>query len=172
MTLAEELHFGRTAERLHVTTGRISQTIKKRERRVGAPLFERSGRKVTLTAIGRQLHEVQPHDPLGPLRAGALDLQLTEFPIDEPDITIWPSGTAPPWCGPRPRCWAGPRWARCPPVPRVFPERALGSKPVVYGRTPEGKGMYRGQTTWRARSSRQACHGIAAIHLVKRDGRA
>lgn len=55
LVLAEELHFGRTAERLRVTTGRVSQLTKKLERRVGAPLFERTSRVVRLTAIGRQL---------------------------------------------------------------------------------------------------------------------
>ncbi|GAA3168057.1 LysR family transcriptional regulator [Nonomuraea salmonea] len=39
LTLAEELHFGRTAERLRVSTARISQTIAKLERRTGVPLF-------------------------------------------------------------------------------------------------------------------------------------
>ncbi|WP_051855115.1 LysR family transcriptional regulator [Streptomyces sp. NRRL B-1347] len=149
LTLAEELHFGRTAERLHVTTGRISQTIQKLERRIGAPLFERNSRKVALTDVGRQLRddllpayeqisaglaqaiavgrgvrvkgvvrvgwsaawcgnlmvqaadrfrvrhpdcdveltEVQLCDPLGGMRAGTIDLQLTEFPVREPDIT-------------------------------------------------------------------------------------
>ncbi|MFH8369622.1 LysR family transcriptional regulator [Streptomyces sp. NPDC018031] len=57
LTLARELHFGRTAAGLHVTTGRISQTIKKLERRVGAPLFERGGRPVRLTPIGQQLYD-------------------------------------------------------------------------------------------------------------------
>lgn len=55
LTLAEELHFGRTAARLHVTPARVSQAIKKQERRIGAPLFDRSSRVVTLTAIGQQL---------------------------------------------------------------------------------------------------------------------
>ncbi|MEV0830156.1 LysR family transcriptional regulator [Nonomuraea rubra] len=150
LILAEELHFGRTAERLHVTVGRVSQTIKQLERRVGAPLFERTSRVVRLTDVGRQLYddlrpaydqvqaglaravasgrgirgvlrvgysspwcgdlmvraadafrarhpdcavrisEVQLSDPLGALRAGELDLQLTELPIDEPDITNGP----------------------------------------------------------------------------------
>jgi hypothetical protein len=40
LTLVEELHFGRTAERLHVSTARVSQSIRKWERRVGAPPFE------------------------------------------------------------------------------------------------------------------------------------
>ncbi|MCG5219166.1 LysR family transcriptional regulator [Streptosporangium sp. KLBMP 9127] len=65
LTLAEELHFGRTAERLGITTGRVSQTVKKLERMIGAPLFERTSRQVHLTAIGRQLA-----DDLTPLVAG------------------------------------------------------------------------------------------------------
>ncbi|WP_219466214.1 LysR family transcriptional regulator [Nonomuraea rhizosphaerae] len=52
LTLAQELHFGRTAERLRVTTARVSQTIRKLERRVGAPLFERTSRRVALTPLG------------------------------------------------------------------------------------------------------------------------
>ncbi|WP_335972459.1 LysR family transcriptional regulator [Streptomyces sp. CA2R106] len=55
LVLAEELHFGRTAERLGLTTGRISRTIKAVERRVGAPLFERTSRTVRLTPLGEQL---------------------------------------------------------------------------------------------------------------------
>ncbi|GLX08640.1 LysR family transcriptional regulator [Microbispora sp. NBRC 16548] len=57
LTLAEELHFGRTAERLRVSTSRISQTIAKLERRVGVPLFDRTSRRVELTPLGRRLHE-------------------------------------------------------------------------------------------------------------------
>jgi DNA-binding transcriptional LysR family regulator len=57
LTLAEELHFGRTAERLRVSTARISQTIAKLERRTGVPLFTRTSRRVELTAVGRQLYE-------------------------------------------------------------------------------------------------------------------
>ncbi|MEU9147983.1 LysR family transcriptional regulator [Streptomyces sp. NPDC048349] len=55
LALAEELHFGRVAEQLGLTTGRISQTIKKLERRIGAPLFERNSRQVSLTPLGRDL---------------------------------------------------------------------------------------------------------------------
>ncbi|MEU4690471.1 LysR substrate-binding domain-containing protein [Actinoplanes sp. NPDC023714] len=65
LTLAVELHFGRTADRLGVTTGRISHVVKKLERRVGAPLFERTSRVVRLTAIGQQLA-----DDLTPLVTG------------------------------------------------------------------------------------------------------
>lgn len=57
LTLAEELHFGRTAERLRVSTARISQTIRKLERRVGVPLFTRTSRRVELSPVGRRLYE-------------------------------------------------------------------------------------------------------------------
>ncbi|MGW5120383.1 LysR family transcriptional regulator [Streptomyces noursei] len=57
LTLAEELHFGRTAERLHVSTARVSQTIAKLERRIGVPLFHRSSRRVELSPAGQQLYE-------------------------------------------------------------------------------------------------------------------
>ncbi|MFG2841850.1 LysR family transcriptional regulator [Kitasatospora sp. NPDC048296] len=57
LALTEELHFGRTAERLRLTTGRVSQVVKTLERRVGGPLFERTSRSVRLTPVGRQLAE-------------------------------------------------------------------------------------------------------------------
>lgn len=61
LTLADELHFGRAAERLHVSTARVSQTIKKLERHIGAPLFERTSRRVEPTPIGRRLgDELRP----------------------------------------------------------------------------------------------------------------
>jgi DNA-binding transcriptional LysR family regulator len=52
LALAEELHFTRTAERLRVTPGRVGQTIKKLERRIGGALFERSSRHVSFTPVG------------------------------------------------------------------------------------------------------------------------
>jgi DNA-binding transcriptional LysR family regulator len=150
LTLAEELHFGRTAERLHVTPARVSQAIKKQERAIGAELFERTSRVVRLTPVGEQLRaeletgyrqiqnaiggvaaavrgisgtvrvgfsspwcgdliikaaevfrdrypacavqsiERMLADRFGPLRAGEIDLQLTELPADEPDIVNGP----------------------------------------------------------------------------------
>lgn len=56
LTLAEQLHFGRTAEVLHVSPARVSQTIAKLERRVGVPLFRRTSRRVELTAAGQELY--------------------------------------------------------------------------------------------------------------------
>ncbi|MBC9716880.1 LysR family transcriptional regulator [Streptomyces sp. TRM66268-LWL] len=150
LVLAEELHFGRTAERLLVSRARVSQLTKALERRVGAPLFERSSRHVVLTPLGRQLRddvtpyhqgllealahatetargtegvlrvgfssplagelvmraveafrgqyprcevqirEVHLSDHFGPLRAGELDVQLTELPVSETDLTVGP----------------------------------------------------------------------------------
>ncbi|WP_433350845.1 LysR family transcriptional regulator [Microtetraspora malaysiensis] len=150
LALAEELHFGRTAERLHITASRVSHAIKKQERRIGAPLFERTSRTVRLTALGKQLRddllparlqiqqaldravaeargitgllrvgystpwcadlvfhaaeifrsrhagctvqiqEIQFDDPLGLLRRGELDVQVSEFPVHEPGITAGP----------------------------------------------------------------------------------
>ncbi|MER5640210.1 LysR family transcriptional regulator [Kitasatospora sp. NPDC002227] len=62
LTLAEELHFGRTAERLLVSRAHVSQTLQKLERRIGAPLFLRTSRSVGLTSLGRQLaDDLAPH---------------------------------------------------------------------------------------------------------------
>ncbi|MFF5288924.1 LysR family transcriptional regulator [Paractinoplanes globisporus] len=55
LALAEELHFGRTAERLRVSQARVSQSIKQQERRIGGALFERTSRSVRLTPLGEQL---------------------------------------------------------------------------------------------------------------------
>ncbi|VFA99117.1 Cyn operon transcriptional activator [Nocardia cyriacigeorgica] len=65
LTLAEELHFGRTAARLHISVARVSQAIKKQERAIGALLFDRDNRNVRLTAVGARLR-----DDLIPVRDG------------------------------------------------------------------------------------------------------
>lgn len=57
LAVAEELHFSRAAQRLHVSPARVSQTIKAMERRIGAALFERTSRRVALTAIGQRLND-------------------------------------------------------------------------------------------------------------------
>lgn len=55
LAVAEELHFGRAAARLHVTTTRVSQNVRSLERHVGGLLFERSTRRVSLTPLGERL---------------------------------------------------------------------------------------------------------------------
>ncbi|MEU1467137.1 LysR family transcriptional regulator [Streptomyces sp. NPDC005761] len=151
LVLAEELHFGRTATRLHLSRARVSQLIQKLERRVGAPLFTRTSRSVALTTLGSRLRDdLEPHhrgienalaravtsargiegvlhvgfstplagemvmkateklrtlhpeltvevcevpfsDPYGMLRRGEFDLQLTDFPVHESDLTRGPT---------------------------------------------------------------------------------
>ncbi|MEU3072310.1 LysR family transcriptional regulator [Streptomyces laurentii] len=52
LVLAEELHFGRAGERLYVSQSRVSQLLRSLEGRIGAPLVERTSRRVSLTPLG------------------------------------------------------------------------------------------------------------------------
>lgn len=52
--LADELHFGRTAERLYLSQGRVSQLLQSLERRIGGQLVERTSRRVALTPLGKE----------------------------------------------------------------------------------------------------------------------
>ena len=55
LVLAEELHFGRTAERLCLQQPRVSRLVARLERRAGGVLFDRTSRRVRLTPLGEQL---------------------------------------------------------------------------------------------------------------------
>lgn len=57
LTLAEELHSARTAERMHVSPGRVSQRIRTLEHKLGGSLFVRTSRRVALTPLGAQLRD-------------------------------------------------------------------------------------------------------------------
>jgi LysR family hydrogen peroxide-inducible transcriptional activator len=89
VALAHERHFGRAAEKCHVSQPTLSVAIKKIEEELGIALFERSAAEVKITETGRQvveqaekvladvahIHEIATagRDPLiGPLRLGVI----------------------------------------------------------------------------------------------------
>jgi DNA-binding transcriptional LysR family regulator len=96
VTLAEELHFGRAAEREHIVQSALSQQVQRLERGLGVRLLERSTHHVALTAAGavflveaRQIlaHAARAADAArntaagaAPLRAGITDSSYDSMP--------------------------------------------------------------------------------------------
>jgi DNA-binding transcriptional LysR family regulator len=98
LTLAEELHFGRTAERLRLTPSRVSQSLRELEDKLGAQLVHRTSRRVQLTSYGARFREdvgpaygdlsrvlEQTHAAARSL-AGSLRLGLFSAPAEGPHL--------------------------------------------------------------------------------------
>lgn len=91
--LAEELNFTRTAEKVHTVQSNVTAQIKSLEEELGAPLFDRLGRRVILTEAGRRFQPFARQaldamaqgqrairhgaEPSGPLRIGAPESVLS-----------------------------------------------------------------------------------------------
>ena len=55
LALADELHFGRTAERLGISQPAVSESVRALESRLGVKVFDRTSRRVRLTPAGEGL---------------------------------------------------------------------------------------------------------------------
>ncbi|SFE54842.1 LysR family transcriptional regulator [Alteribacillus iranensis] len=57
VAVCEELHFTRAAEKLGITQPSLSQQIRELEHEMGTPLFDRIGKKISITSSGKLLLE-------------------------------------------------------------------------------------------------------------------
>ncbi|TCO53101.1 LysR family transcriptional regulator [Actinocrispum wychmicini] len=91
VAVAEELHFGRAAERLGIAQPPLSRAIKQLEHRLGVALFERTSRKVVLTAAGEVLFH-EGRKALDALSAATLRTQRAGEPRPRLVLVMKPAG--------------------------------------------------------------------------------
>lgn len=77
MTLCQELHFTRAAEKLGIAQPSLSQQIRLLEHEIGTPLFDRVGKKTVMTEAGKTLlhHGYNVFHELSQARAAISELQ-------------------------------------------------------------------------------------------------
>lgn len=86
VVVAEELHFARAAQRLHVVPAAVTQRVKALEDRFGVALFRRTSRRVELTDAGLRLVEsaraaLRAVDELQDLARDLADEEATRFSV-------------------------------------------------------------------------------------------
>ena len=82
VAVAEELHFGRAADRLHMSQSPLSRAIRDLERELGLVLFVRTTRRVELTPAGAVLLE-RGRRALAEVEAAVADARRTVEPADQ-----------------------------------------------------------------------------------------
>lgn len=76
IAIAEELHFGRAAQRLHLTQPSLSAQLQKMEKSLGVQLVARNSHEVRLTPAGRE-YELQARQIVAQLERAALSARAT-----------------------------------------------------------------------------------------------
>lgn len=76
LAVSKELHFTKTAEKLNISQPSLSQQIRTLEHEIGMPLFDRIGKKISLTAAGKILlsHSKKVFHEVEQARAAIRDL--------------------------------------------------------------------------------------------------
>ncbi|SHN39961.1 LysR family transcriptional regulator [Cryptosporangium aurantiacum] len=92
LAVVQEGHFGRAAERLHLTTSPVSRAVRELEREIGAQLLVRGSREVTPTPAGVRLAErgavvLEAFDALLPDVRATVDLQRRVVRVGSTHLT-------------------------------------------------------------------------------------